>query len=300
MLAAIPMDELFECVANFSEGRRVEVVDRIARAAESTSAKVLDLHSDPDHNRSVLTIAGDRDAILEAAIAATTEAADLIDLRSHVGAHPRLGSMDVVPFVPLRGASLGSAVEVARTCAARIWNELSIPCFLYDAAARSNDSADLPSIRRGAFRSLTPDFGGPNPHPTAGATVVGARQLLVAFNVNLATKDVVIAGRVARAVRERDGGLKGVRALGFELVTRGIVQVSMNLTRPESTTLDKVVAAVRGAAAAEHVEILETELVGLVPERALGSGRPEELGIPLPVKILEAELERRFGLAESL
>lgn len=291
------MDELFECVANFSEGRRAEVVDRVARAAESGSAKVLDLHSDPDHNRSVLTIAGEKDSILDAAIAATAEAGKLIDLRSHTGAHPRLGSMDVVPFVPLRGASLEAAVQIARTCAARIWSELSIPCFLYDDAARSTDSTDLPSIRRGAFRSVTPDFGGPNPHPTAGATVVGARRLLVAFNVNLSTKDVVVAGRVARAVRERDGGLKGVRALGFELVTRGIVQVSMNLTRPEETTLDQVIDAVRSAAEAEHIEILETELVGLLPERALAGVPPEELGLGPTTKILEAELERAFGPA---
>ncbi|MGH9194814.1 MAG: glutamate formimidoyltransferase [Acidimicrobiia bacterium] len=287
-------DELFECVANFSEGRRHDVIDRIVRAA-SKSAKVLDLHSDPDHNRSVLTIAGEKDSILEAAIDATDEAAQLIDLRSHKGEHPRLGAMDVVPFVPLKGSSIESAVAIARNCAARISSELSIPTFLYESAARSGDPTDLPSIRRGAFRSLTPDFGGPDPHPTAGATVVGARNLLVAFNVNLSTKDVVIAGRVARAVRERDGGLKHVRALAFELVSRSLVQVSMNLTSPEETTLDKVLRAVQAAAATERVGIVGTELVGVAPLRAFGGRRPEELGLEPSAKVLEEVLDQAFS-----
>lgn len=288
------MAELFECVANFSEGRRGTAIDRITRAA-SKFARVLDLHSDPDHNRSVITIAGERQAILEAAFAATAEAAKLIDLRSHRGEHPRLGAMDVVPFVPLRGATMESAVQIARSCAASISSELSIPTFLYEAAARSQDATDLPSIRRGAFRTASPDFGGPDPHPTAGATVVGARRLLVAFNVNLSTKDVVIAGRVARAVRERDGGLKHVRALAFELVSRNVAQVSMNLIRPEETTLDQVLQAVQSAAAAERVGIIGTELVGLVPLKALAGRRPEELGLDPSTKILENEVEGAFG-----
>ncbi len=290
--APLRLGKTLECVANLSEGRRPEVVEVVVAAASRHQVDVLDVSSDPDHNRSVLTFAGGPGALADAMIAATREAASWIDLRRHEGVHPRLGAMDLLPFVPLLETEMKVAVETARRCAGVIWKEIAIPCFLYGEAALEPERALLPAIRKSAFTTFLPDVGGPAPHPSAGATVVGAREVLVAYNANLATEDLAVARRIARRIRERDGGLRHVRALGLMLTSRGAVQVSMNLTRPSVTTLAHVFEAVRSLAALEGVEILEAEVVGLIPRAALSGRSPAEVGLALPPKILEAEVAR--------
>jgi len=293
MLPAMSYPPILECVANFSDGRRREVVQRIVNAAAASDARILDVHSDPDHNRSVLTMAGRQDQVVGAAVAATREAVALIDLNLHQGAHPRLGAMDVIPFVPVLGTRIPEAAKAAMVCAERIWSELAVPCFLYEEASRGRPR-DLPSIRRDAFLSLTPDFGGPAPHPTAGATVVGARETLVAYNVNLATNDIEVARRMAAEIRERDGGLPHVRALGLELRGLGMVQVSTNLIAPAVTKVADVFDRITQLAGNEGVEVVGAEIVGLVPRIAVGERNQETLGLSSSPKILEDELGRAF------
>jgi len=252
---------------NISEGRRAEVVAAVAAAA---AAVLLDVHSDPDHNRSVLTLAGGPDEVAEAALALARAAVERIDLSTHAGVHPRLGAVDVVPFVPLGDAAadgLGAAGTVARAWARRAAEELGVPAFLYgdaDPAGRT-----LPDLRRSAFRERAPDFGPPEPHPSAGAMAVGARPVLVALNCELADPDLAVARAIARAVRERDGGLPGVRALGFALASRGRAQVSMNLVDLAATGVEAACAAVRRAAAGHGTDVGAVELVGLLPAAEL-------------------------------
>lgn len=264
----------------------------VALAAGRPGVVLLDVHSDADHHRSVLTFAGDLPALVDGLVAATREAAGRIDLRSHEGVHPRLGAMDVVPFVPTAWSTRGmqGAVEAARSYAERIATELGIPSFLYGEAAGGRP---LPDLRRRAFHDLAPDFGGPGPHPSAGATAVGARGVLVAYNVELGTPDLGIARRIARAIRERDGGLPFVRALGLALPRRGRVQVSTNLVRPDVTPMSTVFDTVAALAAAEGVEPMGSEIVGLVPAAALGSPTAR-LRLGAPPKVLEEELARAF------
>jgi len=260
---------------NVSEGRRPEIVEAVATAC---GAVLLDLHSDPDHNRAVLTLAGEADEVADGARALARAAVERIDLTQHSGVHPRLGAVDVVPFVPLDGAGpvgLAAAGAVARAWAERVGGELAVPVFLYGSA--DPDGRSLPEVRRSAFSERWPDFGPAEPHPTAGAMAVGARPILVALNCELVPlrgeggldADLTVARAVARAVRERDGGLPGVRALGFALASKGRAQVSMNLVDLGATGVEAACAAVRRAAAGHGTGVAAVELVGLLPAAEL-------------------------------
>jgi len=271
---------LVECVPNFSEGRKIDTVERLAKAIASVeTACVLDTHVDPDHNRSVITFVAAPVMAVKAAIRAVALAAELIDMRQHTGQHPRLGATDVLPFVPLRGVTLDDCAALAHQAGERIAHELSIPVYFYERAAMKPDRVNLEDVRRGGLELLrqqitvepsrAPDVGPPAIHPTAGAIAVGARPFLIAFNVNLLTRDLSIARQVARSVRARHGGLPYVKALGFELSTRGLVQVSMNLVSYEQTGMSKAYEVVRNEASKLGVQIAGTEIVGLVPENAL-------------------------------
>jgi len=270
--------KIVECVPNFSEGRDAGVVARIVEAIASVpGAAVLGQTSDYDHNRSVVTFAGKPDSIAEAAFRGIERAVALIDMNRHLGVHPRVGVADVVPFVPVSGVSLADCVQMAERVGERVWRELGVPVYLYDAAARRPERMNLANIRRGRFEKLReevlvnperqPDFGGPALHPTAGACVIGARKFLIAFNMNLATADVEIARRIARKIRFSSGGLPAVRALGLFLESRGTAQVSINLIYFEITPLCAVVEAVRVEAKLCGVEISGVELIGLIPRR---------------------------------
>ena len=274
------MDRIVECVPNFSEGRRRATIERIVAAIESVAgALVLDVHADADHNRSVVTFVAPPETVVEAAVRAVACAKELIDLREHTGLHPRIGATDVVPFVPLRNVSMEECVRLAHEAGARIWDELAIPVYFYERAALRADRTNLEDVRRGGFEKLrelvrsdekrAPDIGEAKLHETAGACIVGARPILIAFNVHLRTDDPQVAARIARAVRGRDGGLRFLKALGFKLETRGMAQVSMNLTNYERTTLHHAFEAVRREAERYGVAIAGSEVVGLVPQAAL-------------------------------
>jgi glutamate formiminotransferase/formiminotetrahydrofolate cyclodeaminase len=274
------MERLVECVPNFSEGRRADVVERLARAVESVAgAVVLDTHMDADHNRSVITFVADAERVVDAALRVVALASELIDLRGHEGAHPRLGATDVLPFVPVRGVTMDECVALAHEAGTRIANELGIPVYFYERAARRPERVNLEDVRRKGFEQLrdeieiiaerAPDVGEARVHERAGAIVVGARPFLIAYNVNLRTDDISIAQRIARAVRGRDGGLRYLKALGFELRSRGIVQVSMNLVDYEKTQLHHAFEAVRREALRYGVGVAGSEIVGLVPQAAL-------------------------------
>jgi glutamate formiminotransferase / 5-formyltetrahydrofolate cyclo-ligase len=267
---------LFEAVPNFSEGRDEEKIGRLVAAVRAVEGvRVLGLHSDPDHNRSVLTFAGEEGAVLEAAVALAKACASEIDLASQTGEHPRMGSLDVLPFVPLEGATLEDAASLARLAGERI-GALGFPVYLYEAAATAPHRRNLAALRRGGYEGLAarlgdplwqPDYGPPELDPRKGAVAVGARSFLVAFNAYLDTRDVGVARTVARRVRERDGGLAGVKALGLEV--GGRAQVSMNLTDLEKTPIPVVLEAVSSAAAEHGASVESTELVGLAPMEAI-------------------------------
>lgn len=281
---------------NISEGRRREVVAAIAGAAEGSGVAVLDIHTDPDHHRSVLTFAGPAPNLLDGLIRAARAAVEAIDLRQHAGVHPRLGALDVVPFVGLDPAGRAAAPEAARRFAAAAANELGVPCFFYESACEAYPPRSLPEVRRRAFRDLAPDRAPPGltgPHPSAGAIAVGARDLLVAFNVDLATDDIAAVRGIAAAVRERDGGLAGVRALGLRLPSRGATQISMNLVQPLTTGVGAAYAAVSAEARARGIAVLGSELVGLAPEAAMPADW-DPLRLVRPARILEEELARYF------
>jgi glutamate formiminotransferase len=271
---------LIECVPNFSEGRDLARIDAICGVISAVPGVLL-LHrtSDPDHNRAVITFAGPREAVVEAAVRAAAKAAELIDLNRHRGVHPRLGALDVLPFVPLEDATLAQCAEIAQQAGARIWSELGIPIYFYQAAAMRADRVQLENVRRGQFEYLRqaalvdetrqPDLGGPFLHPTAGAVIAGARKLLIAYNINLKTTDLEIAKFIAMRVRASSGGFPAVKALALPLESKGLVQVSMNLTDFEITPPHVVYAEVSRLAASRGVEIAESEVVGLMPRRAL-------------------------------
>ena len=270
------MADIVECVPNFSEGRRKEVVDAIAKSIASVpGVRLLDTEMDPNHNRCVITFVGDRNAVAEAAFQGAKSAVARIDMNNHRGEHPRVGALDVLPFVPISGVTMDDCVALAKSVGKRIADELQVPVYLYEAAATRPDRKALPDVRRGEFEGLRvaietdperkPDFGPAKLHPTAGACIVGARPVLIAWNVNLGTKDVTVAKRIAKAIRESDGGLPAVRAKGFELAYRGLVQVSMNMTDYRKTSLVQVFDTIRELATKEHVEIVESEIIGLVP-----------------------------------
>lgn len=273
------MQRLVQCVPNFSEGRRAWIVDEIVNAVRSVSGiSVLQTETDADHNRTVVAFAGSPDDALEAAFRLVRRSADLIDLEQHSGAHPRLGAADVVPFVPLVGVTMADCVALARALGERIGGELQIPVYLYAQAATRPDRRDLPNIRRGEYEGLKaeiesnpdrqPDFG-PSRLGSAGATVVGAREPLIAYNVNLRTADLGIAKEIARKVRESSGGLPAVRAIGLAVVGTDLVQVSMNLVDYRRTGLLKAFNAVRDEAERLGVTVDESRIIGLVPSEAL-------------------------------
>lgn len=293
---------VIECVPNVSEGRRPEVLTAIADAIRRVDGvRLLDQSSDAAHHRSVFTFAGEGPAVSLAALAVFEAALPAIDLRLHRGAHPRLGAVDVVPFIPLGGATMAECVELARTTAAIVSERFHIPVFLYEEAASSEERRNLANIRRGEFEGLAekmtapgwaPDYGPPRPHPSAGATAIGARAPLIAFNVNLATDDLAIAKAIAATVRESSGGLPGVKALGVALGHRGIVQVSMNVTNAERAPLARVFDEVRREAERRNVAVLESEIVGLVPEAALPLDPEQRLRLTgfAPSQVLERRL----------
>jgi len=271
------MKRIVECVPNFSEGRRKEIIDEIVRALASVEGvRVLDVHSDADHNRSVVTMVGEPAAVEEAAFRGIEQAARLIDMDQHRGEHPRLGATDVVPFVPIAGVTMADCVEMARRLGERVGRELSIPVYLYEEAATRPERRNLADVRRGEYEGLkaeiasqadrAPDFG-PARVGKAGATIIGARPPLIAFNVYLNTDDVAIAQAIARAVRHSSGGLRYVKALG--LLVEGRAQVSMNLTDYRQTPIHRVVEMIRREAARYGVTIASSEVVGLLPNEAL-------------------------------
>jgi len=292
---------LVECVPNFSEGRRAHVVDQIVDAMAAVSGiKVLDRHSDPDHNRSVITFVGHPEAVLEAAYRGIAAAAQLIDMDQHSGQHPRIGAADVVPFVPVRGVTLADCAALAQRLGQRVGHELGIPVYLYEAAALRPERRALPDVRRGEYEGLKaaittdpsrlPDYGPARIGP-AGAVAVGARPLLVAFNVYLSTADVEVARQIARAVRESSGGLPHVRALG--MLVGGQAQVSMNLTDVSETPLHRVFEAVRGEAHRCGVEVASSEIVGMVAQQVLLNAARWYL--QLDTFSLEQIIENRLG-----
>ncbi|MBV9506604.1 MAG: glutamate formimidoyltransferase [Acidobacteriia bacterium] len=283
---------LVECVPNFSEGRDPAKIDALVDAVLRAGGQILDRTSDHDHHRSVLTFAASADVIGEAAFQAVRQAVASIDLRSHSGVHPRIGAADVVPFVPLKGVTLADCALIARETGRRIWEELGVPVFLYEAAALRPESRNLADIRRG--RVPVPDFGDSVLHPTAGAVVVGARKFLIAYNVNLETTDLQAARQIARAVRESSGGLPYVKALGLFLASRNQAQVSMNLTDFEETPIHVAFEAVRAEAARYGIRVAGSEIIGLVPQQALEMTAAWYLKVEdfTPGLILEHRLEQ--------
>jgi len=271
------MSNLVECVPNFSEGRDKAKVDAIVDAMKVSGVYLLDREMDADHNRCVITLVGDREAIQEAAIRGVGKAAELIDLTVHQGAHPRMGAADVVPFIPIDGVTIEDCVGMAKHVGAEIWKRYTIPVYLYEAAATTPERQNLENIRRGQFEGIRdeiatnparrPDFGDPRVHRTAGAVVVGARKFLVAYNVFLNTTDVDVAKKIAKAVRASNGGLRFVEGAGF--LVRGLAQVSMNLTDFEQTPVHRVFELVKREAARYGVVPVSSEIVGLIPKKAL-------------------------------
>ena len=271
------MSTLVECVPNFSEGRDKAKVDAIVDAMKMDGVSLLDREMDADHNRCVITLVGEREAIQEAAIRGVGKAAELIDLTKHQGAHPRMGAADVVPFIPIEGVTIEDCVAMAKHVGAEIWKRYQVPVYLYEAAAATPERQNLENIRRGQFEGIRdeiatnparrPDFGDPKVHPTAGATVVGARKFLVAYNVFLNTTDVDIAKKIAKAVRFSTGGLRFVKGAGF--LVRGMAQVSMNLTDFELTPVARVFEFVKREAARYGAVPVSSEIVGLIPKKAL-------------------------------
>jgi glutamate formiminotransferase/formiminotetrahydrofolate cyclodeaminase len=271
------MSTLVECVPNFSEGRDRAKVDAIVDAMKVDGVYLLDRESDFDHNRSVITLVGEREAIQEAAIRGVGKAAELIDLNVHSGAHPRMGAADVVPFIPIDGVTIEDCVAMARHVGEEIWKRFQIPVYLYEAAATTPERQGLENVRRGQFEGIRaeiatsaarkPDFGEARVHPTAGVTAVGARKFLVAYNVFLNTADVEIAKKIAKAARASNGGLRFVKGAGF--LVRGMAQVSMNLTDFEQTPVHRVFEMVKREAARYGVNPVSSEIVGLIPKKAL-------------------------------
>jgi glutamate formiminotransferase len=271
------MSTLVECVPNFSEGRDKSKVDAIVDAMKMPGVYLLDREMDADHNRCVITLVGDRDAIQEAAIRGVGKASELIDLNVHSGAHPRMGAADVVPFIPIDGVTVEDCVAIANHVGEKIWKRYQIPVYLYESAARIPERQGLENIRRGQFEGIRaeiatnparrPDIGEPRVHPTAGATVVGARKFLIAYNVFLNTPDVDIAKKIAKAVRFSSGGLRFVKGAGF--LVRGQAQVSMNLTDFEQTPIHRVFEIVKREAARYGAMPVSSEIVGLIPKKAL-------------------------------
>jgi glutamate formiminotransferase / formiminotetrahydrofolate cyclodeaminase len=297
------MKHLIECVPNFSEGRDAAKVDAIVATMSSVpSVYVLDREMDADHNRSVITLAGEPDAVAEAALRGVGKAMELIDLTKHTGAHPRVGATDVVPFIPIEAVTIEDCVALARRVGHEIWERYRIPVFFYEAAATRPDRVNLENVRRGQFEGLReemkknlerqPDVGEPKLHPTAGVTVVGARKFLIAYNVNLNTPDVGIANKIAKAIRFSSGGLRYVKSMGVELKARNLAQVSINLTDFEQTPMHRVYEMVKREAERYGVMPVGSEIVGLVPKKAIETAADFFLQLEnfSPAQVLENKL----------
>lgn len=273
------MKPLIECVPNISEGRdRANIEAMVAAVRRTPGVLLLDVDPDADHHRTVITFAGEPKAVEGAILSLMEKAVELIDLTKHTGEHPRMGAVDVIPFVPLRGVTTAECIALARRVGTAIWEKYRVPVYLYEDAATRPERRDLAIIRKGEFENFpkkiqepdwAPDFGERVVHPTAGVSAVGVRPPLIAFNVNLGTNNLEIAKNIAKAVRGSDGGLRYVKALGFALEERGIVQVSMNLTNFEKTPISQVFELVRREADRWGVPVVSSEIVGLVPQAAL-------------------------------
>jgi glutamate formiminotransferase len=260
---------MIECVPNFSEGRDPHTIAALARViGHLNGTAVLGFESDADHHRSVVTFAGEPEAVLEAAVRATGKAAELIDLRQHSGVHPRVGAADVVPFVPLDGSTLEECVAIAHRAGEEIWQRHRVPVYFYEAAAKLQERKRLEKVRRPGFDGHPPDIGDIAEHPTAGAVMVGARNFLIAYNINLTTPDAAIAKQIAANIRESSGGFRFVKAMGLHLPSHGRAQVSMNLTNFAAIPLDDLYAAVEAEAARLGTAIAESELIGFIPRAA--------------------------------
>lgn len=297
--------KLIECVPNFSEGKSPEVIGQIISTITSIKGvKFLDKESDASHNRTVITFIGPDDAVKTAAFKAVEKASQLIDMTRHKGEHPRIGATDVVPFIPLRGATMDDCIRLAKEVGQEIGDKLQIPIYLYENAATRPERRNLADLRKGQFEGLReelgknpdrmPDFGPNKIHPTAGATVIGAREILIAFNVNLDTDYIDVAKRIAKKIRQSSGGMPFVKALGILINkhNRQIAQVSMNLTNYKVTPVKKVFDTIKELALSENIRILESELIGLAPQDAFEDTSPEELIIASfsPEQIIENRL----------
>jgi glutamate formiminotransferase len=292
---------LIECVPNVSEGRRADIIAALAAAIRGNGVHILDQSSDSSHNRTVFTLAGEPEPLHDAVVRLFGAAIELIDLRAHDGVHPRMGAVDVVPFVPLEGATMEQSVTLAKRTAADVAARFQVPVFLYEAAADHDERRSLSEIRRGGTEGVAirmrqsawrPDFGPNQPHPTAGVTAIGARPILIAYNVNLASNRLGVAKRIAAVIRESGGGLAHVKALGMQL-DHGVVQVSMNLTNYTETSMMMAFDAITREAAADGVRVLESEIVGLVPRDALPGDPARRLKLRAQDmdKVLETRLE---------
>ena len=302
------MATLIECIPNVSEGRRDDVVAALAQAALAAAPDVvlLDRTSDRDHNRSVLTFLGGGEPLLAAMTALVEAALKAIDLRTHRGAHPRVGAVDVIPFVPVRGATSADCVALAKKLGQALAEKFGLPVFLYEDAASSPERQNLANVRKGEFEGLAekmadaawkPDFGPSSPHLSGGAVVVGARAPLIAYNVNLGTADLAVADRIAKAIRHLSGGYRFVKAMGVKLEARGQVQVSINMTNHEKTPLHRVFETVRSEAERHGVPVVGSEIVGLVPQGALLAAAAHYLRLeadPGP-QVLESKLLERLA-----
>ena len=300
---------LIECIPNVSEGRRPEVVAALADIIRHTpGVRLLDHSADASHNRSVFTFVGDEAAVPQAVIALFTRAVADIDMRTHRGEHPRLGAVDVVPFVPLEGATMADCAALARTTGAAVAERFGVPVYLYEEAASRPARKNLEDIRRGEFEGLVtkmaspdwaPDFGPAEPHPAAGASIVGARMPLIAYNINLATNRLDVATQIAAAIRFSSGGYRYVKAMGVRLEDRGIVQVSMNLTNYEATPIFRVFETVKREAERHGIAILESEIVGLVPAAALANAAQFYLQIEgfSAEQVLENRSNPKYGVS---
>jgi glutamate formiminotransferase len=306
------MNRLIECVPNFSEGRDMAKVDALVDSMSGVAgAWILDRTSDPDHNRSVVTLAGRPEAVAEAAIRGAGKAAELIDMTRHTGVHPRIGATDVIPFIPLEHVSVQECVALARHAGQEIWKRFRIPVYFYEAAATRPERVNLEDIRKGQFESLSgdalrhayrsPDVGGPRVHRTAGATAVGVRKILIAYNIYLDTSDVAIARDIARAIRSSSGGLPHVKAIGVEMKTRGLTQVSMNLTDFERTPMHLVYETVKHEAERRGASVAGSEVVGLLPRKAIESSPESYLQLEhfSPAQVLENRLAAVAGILPS-
>jgi glutamate formiminotransferase len=294
---------VIECIPNISEGRRADVLTACSNAVQRGGARLLDVKPDATHNRAVLTFAGDAAQVRAGVLDLFHTAIPLIDLRQHTGEHPRMGAVDVVPFVPIEGATMSDCVALAAEVAAEVASRHHLPVYLYEEAARIPARRNLEDIRRGEFEGLAakmqkpewaPDFGPAGPHPSAGASVIGARMPLIAYNINLNTNRIEVARRIASAVRHSSGGLRYVKAMGIALADRGIVQVSMNLTNYEKTPIYRVFELVKREAERDGVTILESEIIGLVPAAALAASAAWYMQVEgfSPEQVLENKLRQ--------